>query len=114
MNLSANYNVGLRKLFGPSTPKQQRFGDPFSVRSRQLVQVGFETPRCAGPQKSSRIPNPSTLRIGSSTDFYQLSFAHVNLIRLAIFFSFFLLCWAFYFWRLSYDCDIKWFKRFYA
>jgi hypothetical protein len=42
MSLSANYNVGFRKLFDPSTPKQQCFGDPFSVRSRQLVQVDLE------------------------------------------------------------------------
>jgi methyltransferase family protein len=76
MNLSANYNVGLRDLFGPSAPKNETFFGVPSAFALANIQVGFESTRCTGPQKYPRIPKHSTLRIGSYCLFF---FAFVNL-----------------------------------
>jgi hypothetical protein len=56
MNLSANYNVGLRDLFGPTAPKNETFFRVPSAFALANLQVGFESPRCSGPQKYPRIP----------------------------------------------------------
>jgi hypothetical protein len=57
MNLSANYNVGLRDLFGPSAPKNETFFGVPSAFALANLQVGFESTRCTGLQKYPRIPN---------------------------------------------------------
>ena len=39
MNLPANYNVGLRKLFDPSAPKQDVLGTPSTLALANLFKL---------------------------------------------------------------------------
>ncbi len=58
MNLSANYNVGLRNLFSPSAPKQYVLGTPSAFALANLFKLALSLHAALGHKNILESLNP--------------------------------------------------------